>query len=156
MGKYQRLQLNTFYSKLINILHTTHNVLLKIKQCVSFSNHVFRAPASSSFDNLGPLNWPLVLCLALAWSVICYGLLRGITSSGKVSKPSNMQDLFERYFVNLTMYFSWPTLPPSFPISSSQQWSSEVVLYQAPWKESSSIYNRKYPNSPILPFVNIL
>jgi len=38
----------------------------------------------SSMDNLGPIHWELVLCLLLAWVIVCLSLIKGIKSSGKV------------------------------------------------------------------------
>merc|ERR1712004_163610 len=38
----------------------------------------------TTMDNLGPIHWELVLCLLLAWVIVCLALIKGIKSSGKV------------------------------------------------------------------------
>ena len=36
------------------------------------------------WTNLGKLRWQLVLCLALAWTIVCLCLIKGVQSAGKV------------------------------------------------------------------------
>ena len=38
----------------------------------------------TDWDNLGSLQPHLVVCLALAWAIVCLALCRGVRSSGKV------------------------------------------------------------------------
>ncbi len=38
----------------------------------------------TTWENFGTLKWELVLCLLLAWIIVCLCLIRGVHSSGKV------------------------------------------------------------------------
>ncbi len=38
----------------------------------------------TTWENFGSLQWELVLCLLLAWIIVCVCLIKGIDSSGKV------------------------------------------------------------------------
>jgi hypothetical protein len=50
----------------------------------SFSNSVLNI--SNSINNLGDVQWPLLLALLLAWSMVYLMIIRGPQSIGKVSK----------------------------------------------------------------------
>ena len=39
---------------------------------------------SDGIDDLGAPRWQLVLCLLLAWIIVCASLIKGVKSSGKV------------------------------------------------------------------------
>ena len=38
----------------------------------------------TTWENVGGLRWQLVLCLAIAWLIVCLCLIKGVQSSGKV------------------------------------------------------------------------
>ena len=38
----------------------------------------------TTWENVGALRWQLVLCLAVAWLIVCLCLIKGVQSSGKV------------------------------------------------------------------------
>ena len=38
----------------------------------------------TTWENIGGLRWQLVLCLAVAWLIVCLCLIKGVQSSGKV------------------------------------------------------------------------
>ena len=38
----------------------------------------------TTWENVGGLRWQLVLCLAIAWVIVCLCLIKGVQSSGKV------------------------------------------------------------------------
>ena len=38
----------------------------------------------TTWENVGGLRWQLVLCLAIAWIIVCLCLIKGVQSSGKV------------------------------------------------------------------------
>ncbi len=38
----------------------------------------------TTWENFGTLQWELVLCLLLAWIIVCACLIKGVHSSGKV------------------------------------------------------------------------
>ncbi|XP_071951275.1 sodium-dependent proline transporter-like isoform X2 [Antedon mediterranea] len=47
-----------------------------------WDNHVLQK--SSGLEEMGKLRWQLVLCLLLAWVVVCGCIIKGVKSSGKV------------------------------------------------------------------------
>uniref|UniRef100_A0A8C8IW03 Transporter n=1 Tax=Oncorhynchus tshawytscha TaxID=74940 RepID=A0A8C8IW03_ONCTS len=53
----------------VNINHTCMRRVLRI---------------SSGIDNIGSLNWDLVLCLAIAWILVYFCIWKGVKSTGKV------------------------------------------------------------------------
>lgn len=68
--------------------------------------------ASASIADSGGLQWPIVICLLAAWTVVCICYIRGISTSGKVYWTfSQKQALLNRsYCCHLTIFhiFSWP------------------------------------------------
>ena len=40
---------------------------------------------SEGFHDMGTVRWQIVLCLLLAWSLVCILMIKGIKSSGRVS-----------------------------------------------------------------------
>ena len=49
-----------------------------------FSTEVLGVTHSEGLTDLGPMRWHLVLCLLLAWTIVCLSLIKGVKSSGKV------------------------------------------------------------------------
>ena len=40
--------------------------------------------SGKSWEDMGGMQWELVGCLALAWTIICLCMIKGVKSSGKV------------------------------------------------------------------------
>lgn len=68
--------------------------------------------ASASITDSGGLQWPIVICLLAAWTVICICYIRGISTSGKVYWTFFQKQalLNQSYCCYLTIFhiFSWP------------------------------------------------
>lgn len=62
-----------------------------------FSNYVLQR--TDGIQDLGGMNWPLVLCLAIAWFMVYLALFKGIKFTGKIT-----------YFTALFPYLIFLTL----------------------------------------------
>uniref|UniRef100_A0A8C7CL71 Transporter n=1 Tax=Oncorhynchus kisutch TaxID=8019 RepID=A0A8C7CL71_ONCKI len=60
----------------------TNHVWLSVNSNHTCMRRVLRI--SSGIDNIGSLNWDLVLCLAIAWILVYFCIWKGVKSTGKV------------------------------------------------------------------------
>ncbi|KAI0240679.1 Sodium- and chloride-dependent glycine transporter 1 [Lamellibrachia satsuma] len=65
-----------------NMTTLGHSITSKSSSDEYFHNHMLEI--SEGFHDMGLPRWQLVLCLLLAWMVICICLIRGIRTSGRV------------------------------------------------------------------------
>lgn len=49
--------------------------------------------STTSIDDSGGIHWPVVVCLLAAWSIVALCCMRGISTSGKVSRTTSCQFL---------------------------------------------------------------
>merc|ERR1711970_1505577 len=77
-------------SERLTCFNGTHNVdLNNVYARVSPSEDYFKRTMlgleeDTTWENVGGLRWQLVLCLAIAWIIVCLCLIKGVQSSGKV------------------------------------------------------------------------
>lgn len=75
-----------YFSQLVVVNSLLKNpIAIKNLSCHLFSSrHVLEI--SDGFHDMGAPKWKLVLCLLLAWVLVCVCMIKGIKSSGRVSK----------------------------------------------------------------------
>uniref|UniRef100_A0A8C7PQR6 Transporter n=1 Tax=Oncorhynchus mykiss TaxID=8022 RepID=A0A8C7PQR6_ONCMY len=72
-------------------MHLSHVIYSLV--CLGFCRRrVLRI--SSGIDNIGSLNWDLVLCLAIAWILVYFCIWKGVKSTGKVWMDAGTQIFF--------------------------------------------------------------
>lgn len=81
--------------------------------------------ASNSIADSGGLQWPIIICLLAAWTVVCICCIRGISTSGKVCRTLNkMITLYSAnvpiLFINVSIH---PSIHPSVFFCLSGAWS---------------------------------
>uniref|UniRef100_A0A3B4EU14 Transporter n=1 Tax=Pundamilia nyererei TaxID=303518 RepID=A0A3B4EU14_9CICH len=59
--------------------------------------------ASNSIADSGGLQWPIIICLLAAWTVVCICCIRGISTSGKVCRTLNK--MITLYSANVPILF---------------------------------------------------
>lgn len=57
--------------------------------------------STTSIADSGGINWPIVVCLLAAWSIIAICCMRGISTSGKVGRPTICQFLPFPFWVGM-------------------------------------------------------
>ena len=83
--------MNLEYPNVVVWLSTTD--VTGVRTCVSQrgllqANYAWLEEEDTTWENVGSLRWQLVLCLAVAWLIVCLCLIKGIQSSGKVVRVS--------------------------------------------------------------------
>ena len=56
---------------------------------LSLSHHILQI--SESISEMGSVSWQIVLCLVLAWIIVYLCLIKGVASSGKVSRKQRAE-----------------------------------------------------------------